>query len=214
MSQNSLLIPDGTGAAVLTEVRNALDTLVSLNAGSGAPTELVVGMLWSNGSYVYQLQSDGTTWLALWKVGASTELAHNMPGYSAYLSGTIATGFGSFTALDLSSVQWDDEGWHSVVNTTRLTVPVTGHYRVSGQVAFSTTSAGQFVWQIKKNGSAANEGCSIPMPAAATNYGQCVPISTTIPLTAGDYIELYVAHNVGSSVSLNSFSRFNMERVK
>ena len=39
MSQNTLVIEDGTGAEVLTALTDAFNTVATLNSGSAAPAE-------------------------------------------------------------------------------------------------------------------------------------------------------------------------------
>lgn len=48
MSQNSLTVANGTGAAVRTALNNALDTLVTLNSGASAPSTTFAYMLWAD----------------------------------------------------------------------------------------------------------------------------------------------------------------------
>lgn len=48
MSQNTLVIADGTGAQVLERMNNANNTLVSLNSGSAAPATTYANMLWAD----------------------------------------------------------------------------------------------------------------------------------------------------------------------
>ena len=48
MSQNTLVIADGTGAEVLAELTQAFDTVATLNSGSAAPTETYAFMWWAD----------------------------------------------------------------------------------------------------------------------------------------------------------------------
>ena len=48
MSQNTLVIADGTGAQVLERMNNANNTLVTLNSGSAAPATTYAYMLWAD----------------------------------------------------------------------------------------------------------------------------------------------------------------------
>ena len=48
MSQNTLVIADGTGAQVLERMNNANNTLVTLNSGSSAPATTYAYMLWAD----------------------------------------------------------------------------------------------------------------------------------------------------------------------
>ena len=48
MSQNTLVIADGTGAEVLAELTQAFDTVATLNSGSAAPAETYAFMWWAD----------------------------------------------------------------------------------------------------------------------------------------------------------------------
>ena len=48
MSQNSLVVPNGTGASVRSALNNALDTLKTQNSGSSAPGTTSAYMLWAD----------------------------------------------------------------------------------------------------------------------------------------------------------------------
>lgn len=48
MSQNTLVIADGTGAEVLGYLTNAFDTVATLNSGSAAPSETYPFMWWAD----------------------------------------------------------------------------------------------------------------------------------------------------------------------
>jgi hypothetical protein len=48
MSQNSLVVPNGTGAAVRAALNNGLNTLVTNNSGTSAPSTTYAYMLWAD----------------------------------------------------------------------------------------------------------------------------------------------------------------------
>lgn len=50
MSQNTVVIEDGTGAEVLNALTNAFNTVVTLNSGSAEPAETYAFMLWADTS--------------------------------------------------------------------------------------------------------------------------------------------------------------------
>ena len=62
MSQNSLVISDGSGAAVLTAINNAVNSLVTQNSGAGSPAT----------TYAYQMWADTTTGLLKQRNAANT----------------------------------------------------------------------------------------------------------------------------------------------
>ncbi len=48
MSQNSLVVANGTGASVRSAINNALNSIVTNNSGSGAPSTTYAYMLWAD----------------------------------------------------------------------------------------------------------------------------------------------------------------------
>lgn len=74
MSQNSIVVSDGTGVEVLTAINQALDTINTLHSGSAEPSELTVGMLWADttAGELKRLASTGpSVWTTLGKLAAN-----------------------------------------------------------------------------------------------------------------------------------------------
>ncbi len=72
-SQNSLVIPDGTGAAVRAGFNNALDTLNTVNSGPSAPSTTEAYMLWADttNNLLKQMNSANSTWIVLGPLGVA-----------------------------------------------------------------------------------------------------------------------------------------------
>lgn len=217
MSQNSLAIPDGDGATVLTELRNALSTLRTINSGSAAPTEVEAGMLWLDTSggagikYVYQLQSDGVTWLPLWPVAMPHALAQLFPSSSFQFNNTITS---TPSGLVVSDYYGDFAGIRvGATYPTRVQVSESGTYRVAGDLYLASTLAGSLQCQIYKNGSNTNHLTANSVPAAPSAfYYPGLHLYVEIPLVAGDYLEIFGAHTMGGSITMTSV--INIGRIK
>jgi hypothetical protein len=100
MSQNALVIPDGSGAAVLASLNLALDTLNTLNSGPGAPGSPEAYMLWADTGtgYLKQRNAANNAWVALRPLDFSAPLSTNVgnayaitlaPAITAYVGGVV-----------------------------------------------------------------------------------------------------------------------------
>jgi hypothetical protein len=100
MSQNSLNVPDGTGAQVRANINLALDTLNTLNSGSSAPANPEAYMLWADTGTGYLKQRDSTnsTWVAIRPLDPSAPVSTNSgnnysitltPAISTYVAGVV-----------------------------------------------------------------------------------------------------------------------------
>ncbi len=71
MSQDSTVINDGTGAAVLLSMNNALATLRSQSSGSAAPSSPVAYMFWADtaAGKMKQRNAANTAWIERWDLG-------------------------------------------------------------------------------------------------------------------------------------------------
>ena len=120
-------------------------------------------------------------------------------GASAYPNGTQAISTGTWTKVTLASEYTDTNGEFA---SSRYTVVTAGDYIVSAQIYENGETGTNVVWHtaIYKNGSLFLRG------AQTTDYGvnYTFPIAAVvIPLSADDYIELYVNHNKGSNATIN-----------
>lgn len=77
MSQNTLVIADGTGAQVLSRMNNAYNTLATLNSGSTAPTTTYAYMLWADttNNLLKMRNAANTGWNTVGSFDASSFLA-------------------------------------------------------------------------------------------------------------------------------------------
>jgi hypothetical protein len=92
MTQHDMNIANDTGAAVRSDINNALASLVSCSSGTSAPSTTFAYMLWADTTNNLLKQRNGanSAWITLGDLG-ETDLGH--------FDGTRA---GSFTTLDTS----------------------------------------------------------------------------------------------------------------
>jgi len=104
-SQNSMVVPDGTGLAVRTNINNALNTLVTLNSGPSEPSTKYAYMLWADTTAaklkIRNAANDG--WVIIGELPTDRlGLAQvSTLQYASYISGSSATGNDSY-AITLS----------------------------------------------------------------------------------------------------------------
>jgi microcystin-dependent protein len=76
-SQNALVVPDGTGAAVRAGFNNAIDSLNTVNSGPAAPSTTEAFMLWcdTTNNLLKQMNSANSAWITLGPLGVA-QLGH------------------------------------------------------------------------------------------------------------------------------------------
>lgn len=129
---------------------------------------------------------------------------------AAYRSSTQSISNAAWVSLAFDSNLYDYGPVHSTsVNNTRFTAPATGEYHVVGQVTFSADSTGQRGIRILKNSYVA-AGYTF-VNATAGSHQTYLNVSASIEMTAGDYVEVQVYQNRGSS--LNSVAASSSDRL-
>ena len=106
------------------------------------------------------------------------------------------------TAISFDAV--DSDGWNCwdlSPNPTRLTVPVTGRYLVTGNVAFEAASSGHRAINILKNGTV--ELARSDFNPVSNSIDTHSTVTThAVTLTKNDYVELRVWQNSGSDLDI------------
>ncbi len=106
--------------------------------------------------------------------------------------------------LTFDSEDYDTDDYHNLlVNPDRLTVPISGWYRVMGCVAFSANSSGFRQVSVRVNGGSAIVVARIGPYASAETI---IPFSTEYELAAGDYVTVRVYQNSGSTLTAAVFN--------
>ena len=114
---------------------------------------------------------------------------------------------------------YDTDGFHSTTtNSSRLTVPtgLAGVYLVSFVLVIPATASVPATsvasaW-IQKNASASRY--AVQTVSNNTGNGVCLTGTEPIPLSVGDYLQVYAYQNSGISMTMGSgYSYFNMARI-
>jgi hypothetical protein len=129
--------------------------------------------------------------------GADRTLA---PTVSRSTAQTIPTG----TQTKVSFDAVDSDGWNCwdlSPNPTRLTVPVTGRYIITGNVAFDASSSGHRAVNILKNNTVELARSDFNPVSNSIDTHSTVTCHA-VTLTKGDYVELRVWQNSGSDLDI------------
>jgi microcystin-dependent protein len=164
-SQNTMVVPDGTGAQVRAGFNNAIDTLNTVNSGPSAPATTEAYMLWADttNNLLKQRDAGNATWIVLGTLGAAN-LGHE-PAIS----------------LGTTSQYWrGDKTWQTL--PTGLSYPGAGVPNSTGaswSTSYAVGTAANDLVQL--NGSAqlpAVDGSQLTnLPAASIPAGVIVPFA-------------------------------------
>lgn len=133
------------------------------------------------------------------------------PSCRLFNSTAITITTGTLTVLPFDTEITNRGGIHSTVsNTTRITCPTggDGSWAFGANIQFAAQVNGTRIAQIIKNG-ATTLAISEPGAAPVAGNNTDLLLSTFAPLTAGDYIELYVFQSSGGALTLNSATQYS-----
>lgn len=144
------------------------------------------------------LLNQGADLLAFCMVGAADRTL--APTASRSTAQTITTS--TQTKIIFDTV--DSDGWNCwdlSPNPTRLTVPVTGRYFITGNISFQAASSGHRAVNILLNDS--NELARSDFNPVSNSIDTHSTVNThAVTLTKGDYVELRVWQNSGSNLDI------------
>jgi hypothetical protein len=137
---------------------------------------------------------DGTAWRDLPSISRihGVHLGHTLQQVINNVTPTVS---------GLNYEFYDSDNYHSTVtNNSRITIPagLAGMYAVNGYIRYDSSSVTSPILGIYVNGSAVTRMIGQTGPFAA------IAISATLPLAAGDYIELFTYHSTGAARLLDT----------
>jgi hypothetical protein len=112
----------------------------------------------------------------------------------AYRAAALSVPAATWTKVPLDTQTYDSSANLFNVANGRFVAPTAGTYQVSGAICYGLSATGTYTYLIAgiwKNGATWSDPQYCP---AVQNYGS-VPIADTVPMNAGDYIELYAYIN-------------------
>lgn len=159
------------------------------------------------------LTAGGETALNIERISGPSQIAAS-ESVNARYSNTAGTSLSNATTTKIPfATQAFDS--HSAFATDTYTVPVSGKYRVTAQVAFAANSTGaRQVW-IGKNGNSVSGGLSQVLGGSGP-YTVTAITSDTFSCVAGDTLAVYAYQDSGGSLALSTTAGFNylaIERV-
>jgi len=180
----------GTGGdvTITNSMATAIDAKGDLVAGTGADAfaRLAVG---NNGE---TLVADSTA-----STGLKWAKSSNFVGCSLFSTSTTSAGNSTYTAVLFNSESFDTDGFHSTsVNTSRITIPagLGGKYLVNAFGEWDNNASGYRGLNFYLNGTRIRNHYLTASAIFPTQQLSCV-----LNLAAGDYIEVYVSQDSGSS---------------
>lgn len=157
---------------------------------------------------VFQAGETTTLTGKLGQVSAAITFLLNPPHAYAYkpVNGALASSTWDVVSLGAELYDWSVTGMHSTsTNSSRITAPETGIYNIEAFAKFEANAAGSRGLEIKKNAAGVETGGTqvyqeYRLPA--TNSTGFISASIDYPLTAGDYVELFVWQNTGGALNV------------
>lgn len=144
--------------------------------------------------FIESTQATAGTWATAPSTiqGAGGEaLADRSVAFSAYQTSLTAAADATFTKVALQAEEYDNTASFDSTTNYRFTAPRAGFYQLEGSCAFGASETNPLV-SIYKNGARYKDGNQAA--SAAVCHVACQAF-----LNAGDYIELFVYQNQGSS---------------
>jgi hypothetical protein len=198
----------GGGTSGTVTITNSMATEIDakgdLVVGTGADTfaRLAVG-------------ANGTVLTAA--SGEATGLQWATPAASGFVGAQLTKTAQSVATGDYYAVTWDSEAFDTnafhdnSTNNSRVTIPSgkSGYYRFSGIMTFASNSTGSRLVRIHKNGSNIVWVGWLAGLAGGNETG--VVFCHTLNATAGDYFELFVKQESGSSLNVTASASWDVQ---
>ena len=216
----SILKTSAAGTVVYSESQTAMTNingLVSIQIGAGTPiTGTIAGINWGADSHYIKTETDpaggtsysisGTTQLlsvpyALFAKNseAITPDVHitSLSGSTQSIPKSVVTGVNSWTGLQEAG------GANYNVATGEYTIPVTGYYSLTTQVAFAGTASSDSLAEVAilKNGNALKYGLGQIITGSRFPY---LHTSVELQLVAGDIILVAIDHIYATPLTLQA----------
>lgn len=190
-------------------------TSLVLGSSATAPSSPVNGQMYYDTTLnVFRFYQNGV-WLTLDGTGggSSTEA----PRASAYSNSSQTIPDSAWTAVAFGAERYDTDNIHSLVtNTTRFTAQTSGVYDIKANIGITTSTLSSTYVSVRLNGST-YIATNYPYNAAG-NITQTIPVSVSYELSAGDYVEVVIWQNSGSSATVPAAGSyypqsFSMEKI-
>ena len=183
---------------ITNSMATAIDAKGDLIVGTGADTFSRLAA----GTNTYVLTADSAEATGL-KWSAPSSGGSTYAGVSLYKSTAQTVSNTTFTAITWDSERYDTDSYHNnSTNTSRITIPSgkSGYYILTGSNVWDVNATGNRGLELRKNGTSLYY--LFFQDGFASNDGT-YPFTSTINLTAGDYIEVFCWQSSGGNLNLN-----------
>ena len=171
MSQNTVVIVDGTGLEVLGYMNDALDTLITNNSGSAEPSTKYAYMLWADTTtgLLKIRNAANSAWITIGALGTAnlgliptTAIGSTVQAYDADTAKTDVAQ--TFTASQRGTVTTDNDGSFDMSVTNNFKCTPTGTFALT----FTNITAGQsgYVLLVNTSGYAVTAAASTKVGAS------------------------------------------------
>lgn len=211
----TITLPDATtcpGREYVIVKAHASNTLTiartSAQTINGAAADLSI----TNIREGYRLKSTGTAWEAVF-LAASISSAAAFSGARVYRTTNQSISNTTVAAIAFDAERYDTDSYHSTVsNTSRITIPTTGYYRVGATVAWTSSSSGMRLIALELNATTdiAQDARTSVNPGAGS-FQTRHTVSCDYYFTAGDYIELVVYQDSGGATNVLASGNYSPE---
>ena len=171
---------------ITNSMATAIDAKGDLIAGTGADafSRLAVGATGGMGLMVDSSTSTGLVWK-----GAIT--------CSVYNSTVFTPATGTYTTITYDGEAWDSDSMHSTSsNTSRITVPKTGYYKIENLGVWQSNATGNRGCRFLNNGSNMFTQFFKAQSGDLNYY-----YTYTAKLTANDYVEVQMYQDSGTTIT-------------
>lgn len=176
-----------TGAATLNVNSLGAKTIKKMNDQDLATGDIESGQ-------IVTVAYDGTNFQMLSQVASSS--ATTFSGARVYHNANQSTSSGVGLALALNTERYDTDTYHDTsTNNSRLTIPTTGYYSVTGTVQWEANASGYRELAIRLNGTTI---LAEVKTAASPSESTILTVTTDYSFSASDYVELFAVQSGGT----------------
>lgn len=197
------LAGDADRTATFAGILKAGVGVTQLTNGNG---NLLPAAFGSQANSVFLASPSGTTGVPTFRAITDTDLPQlthgklTIPFCEAQAAGSQSIANTTLTYIDLGTENADTDNMHSTVsNISRITASTTGKYLVVGSIPFSgVPGACRILARIYKNRTSVVAAIDQQISSGSPAFN----LTAIVDLSIGDYVEMAVYHDAGSSFSL------------
>lgn len=170
----------------------------------GLPDEVFVKQRDSAEDQLFIRDEDLNRWVTIGPDAPSGASTPAFSGARVYHNAAQTFTHNSGAAITFNSERYDTDAYHDAGTPTRLTVPDTGYYLITGHIMWEADSDGRRILGIRVDGSTV-----IAETRMIGLYGSgfsdvSMSVATVYYLTAGQYVELTAFQDAGGDLDIDA----------